>query len=134
MAGVSNLRACWCEQRWTPVPGNGMGLRPDPSARRGAREVRIARVSEGNAMQIGRLSLNQPKEELSQTNRNHCVKMALVDARPTYSLDVALPAGVLAYDLVQGALVSLDILPFHLLKTKTYLHVFGALCISLSSH
>uniref|UniRef100_A0A1D1XFC7 Putative esterase/lipase HI_0193 n=1 Tax=Anthurium amnicola TaxID=1678845 RepID=A0A1D1XFC7_9ARAE len=98
MAGISNLRAC-------PVAEFGPGLRPARRASLGPREVRVSRVPEAHAFQIGRLFSSQPRKAVSPGNRNHCINMALIDERSSPSIDIAIPAGVLAYDLVQGALV-----------------------------
>ncbi|CAA7396536.1 unnamed protein product [Spirodela intermedia] len=56
------------------------------------------------AFSSGRLS-SSSAGKAPTANVNRCVNMALVDERPSRSLQMPTNTGVLAYDLVQGALV-----------------------------
>lgn len=95
MSAISNFTAFrpgdisvnFGERRLRPGSGNSI--------------TRISRRSQDDTFRISRLSLSHSR--LAAKNSN--IHMALVDEKLAHERDVSKPSGVLAYDLVQGALV-----------------------------
>ncbi|KAL5982865.1 hypothetical protein ACLOJK_016943 [Asimina triloba] len=114
MAGVSDFRASAPkallgagERRWGSIS----------SVRSSARStaVRILRPFEEERLCVRQFAVIDSKMASRRISRpKFSIRMTLVDDRLTVGRDVAKPAGALAYDLVQGALVSVTIslLPF----------------------
>ncbi|XP_058097634.1 uncharacterized protein LOC131242778 isoform X1 [Magnolia sinica] len=105
MAGVANFRTCGCPQKPLLAAERGSGLSSVGSVGRRS-TVRILRPFEDEAFCVGRLAPGHLKKaSLKVARPRSCIHMALVDERHALGRDVAKPSGILAYDLVQGALV-----------------------------
>ncbi|KAK9270633.1 hypothetical protein L1049_026215 [Liquidambar formosana] len=63
--------------------------------------TRISRRFQGDTFRTSRLALSHSR----RAAKDPFIRMALVDERLAHGTDVTKPSGVLAYDLVQGALV-----------------------------
>ncbi|URE10612.1 alpha/beta hydrolase fold [Musa troglodytarum] len=107
MAGALDLAVSrgW-GRGWTVAgEGKGSGVRAvallDPSARR-----RVPVPLQDYTCHVGRFSPRNPKIKYSSSHRRLHARMALVDDKIVRSPNVAKPNLVLAYDLVQGSLVS----------------------------
>lgn len=102
MAAISDLIAgCACDPR--PI---GLSLAPARALDRRGSSVRVLRRRVDNEHQNGRVFLKFSRMKYSSSSRSFCTRMALVDDRVIHQSSVSTSKGVLAYDLVQGSLVS----------------------------
>ncbi|XP_078434312.1 alpha/beta-Hydrolases superfamily protein isoform X2 [Wolffia australiana] len=104
MAGISYVTPCECERKWIRAVEIGSGLRISRLADRQYRRFDFSELFQVSAFSSGRLSFGFRDKPLASKFRRF-VNMALVDERPSYGLQVPTNSRVLAYDLVQGALV-----------------------------
>ncbi|CAL9191672.1 uncharacterized protein LOC135615048 isoform X1 [Musa acuminata AAA Group] len=107
MAGASDLAVSrgW-GRGWTVAGvGKGSGVRAvallDPSAR-----CRVPVRLQDYTCHVGRFSLHDPKIKYASSHRRLHARMALVDDKIVQPPNVVKPNLALAYDLVQGSLVS----------------------------
>lgn len=106
MAGIPNFQACGCQQRSVLVGRKEFAFSPICAGDFIASSKNLRRPFQVDMQHMQKMVLNHSRRaSLEVSWPNSCSPMALVDEKLAHGIDVAKPSGVLAYDLVQGALV-----------------------------